>query len=362
MGQVREVDAISDAMVETDKEIAGEAWGIEETSALDETGGRTLESMGDGLEGQHEVEGDAEGSEEHEEGDDEDGEEAEEGEDGEEGEGEGEAAAGDGKTQTQTRDPELTGGRVPSGKLREEAEKRRVAEARIAELEAKLAGNTGENPKIAALEAQIAQLIAGGQRQPPQATKTEPQSEPEIPDQFEDPKGFVKYILDGVQQAVAPVRSELRKTQVETSFKLAHSEHKDTFTQAYTAIQGLNPQNPDDRATVQRIYNSPDPGEELVKWHRRSQALARFGDDPDAAEARIREETRQALIKDPEFIKQIVSGLRQDATTGDNGAPRTTTRLPKSLARAGGSNIGVERMDHGAQDNSEQSVADAAWR
>ncbi|WP_340054580.1 hypothetical protein, partial [Pseudomonas sp. JAI120] len=107
---------------------------------------------------------------------------------------------------------------------------------------------------------------------------------------------------------------------------------------------------------------SPNPGEELVRWHRRSTALARFGDDPDAAEARIREETRQALLKDPEFRKQLIADLRQEASTGENGAPRTTTRLPKSIARAGGSNIGVERMDHSAQDNSDQSVADAAWR
>ncbi|WP_339541536.1 hypothetical protein, partial [Pseudomonas sp. RA_15y_Pfl1_P12] len=63
-----------------------------------------------------------------------------------------------------------------------------------------------------------------------------------------------------------------------------------------------------------------------------------------------------------EFRKQLIADLRQEASTGENGAPRTTTRLQKSIARAGGSNIGVERMDHSAQDNSDQSVADAAWR
>jgi hypothetical protein len=369
MGQVREVDALSDAIMETEKEIAGDAWGNEETSALDETGDRALESMGEGLEGQHEAEDDDAGSEEQE-GDDEDGdEEAEEGEDGEEaeGEGEGEAAAGDGKTagQTQTRE-EQQGGRVPSGKLREEAEKRRQAEARVAELEAKLAAAPAESPKIAALEAQLQQLatLLNGTRQPPQPAKDEAKVDPpEVPDIFENPKGFSDYLLNAVQQAVAPVRSDLRKTQVETSFALAHNTHKETFAEAYKAINGLNPQNPDDRAVVQRIYNSTNPGEELVKWHKRSTALARFGDDPDAAEARIREEARQALAKDPEFIKSIVSSLRQEASTGENGRPRTEVRLPPSAQRArAGSNVGVERMDHSAQDNSDQSVADAAWR
>lgn len=217
------------------------------------------------------------------------------------------------------------------------------------------------------LEAQLQQLtsLLNGQRQgqpaKPQA-QAEAEAPPEVPDIFENPKGFVEHILGAVQQAVAPVRQDVRKTAVETSFALAHATHKDTFAKAFEAINGLDPQNPDDRATVQRIYNSPNPGEELVRWHRRSTALARFGDDPDAAEARIREETRQALLKDPEFRKQLIADLRQEASTGENGAPRTTTRLPKSIARAGGSNIGVERMDHSAQDNSDQSVADAAWR
>ncbi|WP_445222252.1 hypothetical protein ACKWRH_21595 [Bradyrhizobium sp. Pa8] len=362
MGQVREVDAISDAIIETEREIAGEAWDIEDTERADASGDRTLESLGDGLEGQHEAatdeDEDADGSEETE------GDESEE--EAEDGEEDGEAEAGDGTTgqQQQQREQEPPAGRVPSGKLREEAEKRRQAEARVAELEAKLNGTTGDNPKIAALEAQLQQLtsLLNGQRQPPQAQQQTQEEPPEVPDIFENPKGFVEHITSLVQQAVAPVRQDVRKNAVETSFALAHATHKDTFAKAFDAINGLNPQNPDDRATVQRIYNSSNPGEELVKWHKRTTALARFGDDPDAAEARIREDTRQALLKDPEFRKQLLADLKAEASTGENGAPRTTTRLPKSIARAGGSNLGVERMDHSAQDNSEQSVADAAWR
>lgn len=369
MGQIREVDAISDAIMETEKEIAGDAWGNEETSALDETGNRTLESMGEGLEGQHDADDDA-GSEEHD-ADDEGEEEAEEG-DGDEDEGQeqtGDDGKGKGKTETdpkagepkpgeQRREPE---GRVPSGKLREEAEKRRVIEQ---QLEAERVARAEDRKALDTLQTQVQTLtqLLSGQRQPPQPAKQDPPAKAEVPDLFENPQGFSDYLLNAVQQAVAPVRSDLRKTQVETSFALAHATHKDTFATAFQAINQLDPQNPDDRATVQRIYNAPNPGEELVKWHKRSTALARFGDDPDAAEARIRDETRQALLKDPEFRKQLIADLRGEAQTGENGAPRTTTRLPKSLARAGGSNLGVERGDHDRFDNSEQSVADAAWR
>jgi hypothetical protein len=65
----REIDAISTAIIETEREIAGDAWDQEETERDDS--GTALESMGEGLEGQHEAEDDedadgedAEGTEE----------------------------------------------------------------------------------------------------------------------------------------------------------------------------------------------------------------------------------------------------------------------------------------------------------
>jgi hypothetical protein len=364
MGQIREVDAISDAIAETEKEIAGDAWGNEETSAHDETGNRSLEAIGGGLEGQNELEDEA-GSEEHD-GDETEGEEAEEGEDGEETEGSegetGQEGKGETKPESKTGEQrEQTQGRVPSGKLREEAERRRLVEQ---QLETERTARAEDRKSFEALQTQVQTLtqLLSGQRQSPPAAKEETPAKVEVPDIFENPQGFVDHIQNIVREAVAPVRGDMKKQAVETSFALAHATHKDVFGKAFEAINGLNPQNPDDRVTVQRIYNSPNPGEELVKWHKRSTALARFGDDPDAAEARIREETRNALLKDPEFRKQLIADMRGEAVTGENGAPRNTTRLPKSLARAGGSNLGVDRGDHDRFDNSEQSVADAAWR
>lgn len=364
MGQIREVDAISDAIVATEREIAGEAWDIEDTDPADETGDRSLESMGEGLEGQHEEGEDAEageGSEEH------DGEESSE----EDGETEGEEAEGeDGEgseepegQQAQAAEPR---GRVPSGKLREANERARLAEEERDRLKAQIEGLPKGDPEVAALKAQIAtltQLVQGGQRpnqQQPQ-DRTESAKPEEAPDIFENPKGFVEHITNIVQQAVAPVRNDMRRQAVETSFALAHASHKDGFTKAYEAVNRLDANNPGDREIVQRIYNSPNPGEALVSWHKRTEALARVGSDPDAYEARIREETRQTLLKDPEFRKALLADLRSEAGSGNNGSPRTQNRLPPSLQRAPGASREGQRFAHSVSDDSEQGVADAAW-
>lgn len=372
MGKIREVDAISDAIIATEREIAGEAWGNEETDALDDTGDRSLEAIGEGLEGQHEAEDEDEAELSESEEEDEGEEESEDGED--EGEvDEQDPAKGEGKDnepepkpdqQQQQRQPE---GRVPPGKLREANEARRLAEAERDQLKGEIEAlkkAPGDNrAEIDALKVQVStltQLLQGQSRQPP--AKTEEPAEAEVPDIFENPKGFTDHLTGMVQKAVAPLQQQLAASRVETSMAIAHGTHKGVFEEAFTALNGLDPKSPDDRATVQRIYNSSNPGEELVKWHKRNTALARVGDDPSAYEERIRQETRAALLKDPEFRKQLVADMRGEAAHGENGAPRTQTRLPKSLNRQSGSNLGSERMDHRASDDSEQGVADAAWR
>lgn len=359
---IREVDAISDAIIETEKEIAGDAWGQEETSAVDETGDRSLEDMGDGLEGQHEAE-----DEDETEGEDADGESEDE------GEGEDEAAVAAAATgKDRNTEPAKAaaaepaeGGRVPSGKLREANEARRAAEAERDALKAQIDKAKGDTTslteKLDLVMREITELKRGGARvEPPKAA--EPPKPATAPDLFEDPKGFADFLTQGFQSELAKRDAQLANQRVETSMAIAHAFHKDTFEKAFEAVNKLNPQNPDDRATVQRIYSSPNPGEALVSWHKRNETFARVGDDPAKFEERIREETRQALLKDPEFRKQLVAELRGEAAQGDDGRPRTTTRLPNSLNRAAGSNIGAGRIDPRAGDDSEQAVADAAWR
>jgi hypothetical protein len=360
MGQVREVDAIETAIIETEKEIAGAAWDIEDTEALDATGDRSLEDMGDGLEGQHEAEEESEQEVEETEGEDDP---DAEGEIEEKPEGDATKKAGEDETEKQTQQREPQGepqGRVPPARLREANERARKAEA---DRDAERAARAEEAKKFDALQAQVATLtqLLSTQRQAP--PREEPKAEPKaVPDIFEDPKGFADHLSQSFQSQLAQRDARFEQMRVENSFALAHAIHKDGFAEAMEAVNKLNAQNPEDRAVVQRIYNSPNPGEALVGWHKRNKTLALVGDDPSAYAERIRTETREALIKDPEFRKQLLADLRQEAERGNgDGSARTTTRLPRNLHRAG-SNAGADRLSHLETDDSDQAVADAAWR
>lgn len=360
MGQVREVELteadISAAMNETEKEIAGAAWGNEETEALDSTGDRSLESIGEGLEGQHDEDDDTTEGDELEEGSE------------TEGEGETEQPIAAKKTEgeqpvvVKTQQEQEPRGRVPSGKLREANERARLAEEERDRLKQQVETRS-KDPELETLKTQVATLtqLLQGQRQPPpvQEKKAEPAA---VPDIFENPQGFVEHLTNQIRSEVGGVQKSLQEQSVNTSFRIAHVRHGAAFNEAWTDVNKLDPNKPDDRAIAQRIYNSADPGEALVSWHKRQKTLAVVGDDPTAYAERIREETRKALMSDPEFRKELVASLRQDAQQGDDGRPRTTTRLPTSVSRAAGSNVGASREHFGAMDDSDQSVADAAWR
>jgi hypothetical protein len=354
---IREVDAISDAIIATEKEIAGEAWGNEDTDVADASGDRSMEDIGDGLEGQHEAGSEAEGEEA-----DGDGEADGEGEG--EGEGEGQteaeaaAAAAVAAAAPKPGAEEQPQGRVPAGKLREANEARRAAEAERDAVKGQL---TTFSEKLDQALRRIDDLSRAPRAEPPKPA--EPPAPKAAPDIFEDPKGFVEHITQGFQTELCKRDALLENNRVETSMAIAHAFHKDTFEKAFDAINKLDPRNPDDRATVQRIYKSPNPGEALVGWHKRSQTLAEVGDDPAAYRERVAKETREALMKDPEFRKSLVAEMRGEAARpGPDGSPRNETRLPGSLRRASGSNLGAERNDHRASDDSDQAVADAAWR
>jgi hypothetical protein len=347
-----QIDAISSAMIETEKEIAGDAWGNEETEALDQTGDRSLEDQGDGLEGQHEPEDE----------DDADGDDAE---GDEESEGEEETEPKEDKTKEPVApkvDASEVQGRVPAGRLREANERARLVEAERDALKAQLDKATGDSRSVADQLTMLMREVADLKRGPQAAPKVaEAPKAPVRPDIFENPDGVFDYVDKGVNDKITPLQTEIKNMRVENSMAIAHVVHKDAFVSAWGAINKLNPDNPDDRAAVQRIYASPNPGEALVSWHKRSETLALVGDDPGKFIERTKAELRESLLKDPEFKKQMLADLRAEAETGDDGRPRTTTRLPRSL-NGHGSNLGASRADARGSDDSDQAVADAAWR
>ena len=183
---------------------------------------------------------------------------------------------------------------------------------------------------------------------------------PEVPpDIFENPNGFTDHLNKGFDAKLQPIMEQLAQQRVETSMAIAHAIHRDGFSKAFEAVQKLDPRNPDDQMTVRRIYAAPNPGEALVQWHKRNETLREVGDDPVKYREKVAADARDALVKDPEFRKQLIEELRAEASGADGGRPNTITRLPRSLNGAAGSNRGVDRIDN---DDSDRAVADSAWR
>jgi hypothetical protein len=339
-------DILRDAIIGTEKEVFGDAFDKEELT-LDETGDRSIEAMGEGLEGQREPED--EGDEE------EDVETTEASEDKPEGE---EAATTETTAEVAAEAAHEAQGRVPSGRLREEAEKTRAAQAERDALKAQLeAEKTASQRAIAELNAKFEGFIAS-QRQP--AQPVQPKPEEATPDLFEDPTAFVNHLQKGFDAKLAAVNQQIKEQRINISMELSRTRHGEAFDAAFGALKSLDANNPDNRQLVQRLIDAPNPGEAVVTWHRRNEALREVGDDPTAYKAKIAEDTRKALMADPEFRKQLVAELRGEAMTGDNGRPRTTVKLPASLNRAGGNNTRAPN-DLEIYDGSESATFSSAW-
>lgn len=225
----------------------------------------------------------------------------------------------------------------PSRVLREERERRRQTEAELANARA----------RIAAYEVNQQQF----------------RSSNEAPLQHEDNADFDLMFSNPrawAAQQRAEILTEIRAQNVNASLGAAHEEHGKNFEAAYRALTSLNPQDPLARAQVQRVWNAPNPGGALMRWHKQQQTFNEIGDDPDAwFERRLQER-----LNDPDTRRQTMASMRQDAMRGDGGRPRTTTRLPRSLNSASGSGGrgGRREADPDLYDDSDASVFAFAMR
>jgi hypothetical protein len=338
-----EDDLLGNAIIETEKEIASGAWD-EEPGALDPTGDRSLEEMGDGLEGQHEDDEEEETEVEAVE------------------PKEGEKVETEAKTETEPKKGEVIPpepqGRVPAGRLREEAERARAAIAERDTFKAQLDAEKASNAKaLGDLNAKFEAFLAG-QKAPPKPAEETPK--PKIPDLFEDPNAFAEHLNRGVQERFDAFQRQQRDREVNASIDSARTRHGETFATAWKALETL-PKSPETVQLVQRLEAASNPGEAIVSWHKRNVAAREVGDDLEGYKARIAEETRKQLAADPEFHKELLASLRGEAEIGDQGRPRTAVRLPPALARAaGGNSRGLN--DDSILDGSDQSIAESAWR
>ncbi len=188
--------------------------------------------------------------------------------------------------------PEPDGGHIPAWRLREEAENRRAAEA-----------------KLQQYERELEQL----RRNPPKPA--EPPKPQEVPDPLLDPVAFQAHMRNEWQEALKAQAGDI-------SLRYARRANPERFDKAYA--EALNASTVD-RA---RIRDAPDPGDELLAWYAERERTTIVGNDLDAYNKKVREEA----LKDPEFLKQALAFARLSVVPSTNGSRQPApVRLPPSL-------------------------------
>lgn len=305
-----ERQAIGEAIAETEQEIADGAFGDDPD---ENTGDNSLEQ----IDGDDVLDEDDFG-EETEESD----EEAED----EQGTDDEDRAEPDDRQPDRREDP----GRVPSSVVREANEARRAAEAE----------RDAERARVRELDARL-RLIEQGR-------KPEQRQEQQEPDIFADPEAWK-----------GKVRADIRQDMLQTGIEMAAEEHGEAFNTAYQGlIQGCQSGDPVALATAQRIARAPQlVGKIAIGYHRQQEMLRDIGSDPEAfIERKVAER-----LNDPQFRRQAINGLREDAMRGDGNGPRTRTRLPPSLNSASGGTSHRGRDTARTSRSTEQDIFDSAF-
>lgn len=225
-------------------------------------------------------------------------------------------------------EPVETRGGIPSGRLKEEADKRRTAEAERDELKNR-----------------IAMLERAMLAQPAQQPKPQPQQpERKRPDPLLDPEGAEAFDNE--------VRAQERKElDFNLSCRFARLEHKEVFDEAFKAISTAIQQG--DQALQAQLRSSSDPGGDIVRWYQQRKVFSEVGPDPLAYKQKLREE----LLKDPEFIAKAIEAAKQQALGSNGNRPNTVTSLPPSLQKVSG---GASK-NSGSDGNSDADVFQQAF-
>ncbi len=329
MGTEREFDALaSEAIAASEKEFFAEAMGKSE-AVLDESGDTSLEDMGEGLEGQHEPDEEADKAIEAK-AEDDDGVKPEKSDD----------AARD--EQGKFRKAETPAERGLRSELTDERRKRQAVEEEFTKARA------DREAELKALEQRLQMQF----QQQLQALK-QPQQQPEpkaeeIPDRWTDPEGFDRYQREKILAEVRAETQQMESRRMAWSFEEATRKHGDAFKAAYAAADSLPAHSPEATQLLTAIRSSYNPGERLVEWHKGQLAMREIGPDPAAWKERQAAELREQLSKDPEFRKQLLADLQAEARGGAANPGKTAINLPPSLSSSRGGS--ASRVTGGVSD------------
>lgn len=210
-------------------------------------------------------------------------------------------------------DEEGEGGRVPAWRLREIREERdairREQEAERRELEALRRER----------EAFLQQQQQRQQRQ--------------RPDLYGNPDEVYEYFEQTASQKAKSVEEIFRDWKINSTFEEQHEQHGEAFEKAMDAFTGAAGMGGSKNMPLfQSVVNAVNPGRELMRWHRRQEAMSAVGDDLDG----FKKKHRSELMADPEFRKEFMAALEAEARGGDAGRSENVTTLP-SVNRAPGS-------------------------
>lgn len=183
---------------------------------------------------------------------------------------------------------------IPSWRLREEAEGRRLAEDRARTLEARL-------NEIA----------------------THLQQQEKKPDFFEDPSKATEELL---LRAITPFAQQTRAEMMYNSKLIAGAVHgADKVAEAEQAFLDARAKEALDPADYERVVQSPNRYDAVVQWHKRQSAYSKVGDDPEA----WFEKQLEAKMTDPKFQASLLEKVR-----GSAASRPSETRLPPSLSKS----------------------------
>lgn len=202
-------------------------------------------------------------------------------------------------------------GNIPSWRLREETEARRLATQE----------RDNERAARAQLERELQTL-----RKPAQ-----PEKAAERPDPLLDPEGYERHLETKFEQRLINERRE-------SSLELARRTHKADFDEAYKSAQQTIASG--DRTLMVRMNQSRDPGETLMEWHKEQKVRQEVGSDPNA----WLEKKLEERLKDPAFVAKVLEQSRGTAqTTTPSGRP--LVKLPPSLNGASRANAQLRAVN-----------------